>query len=91
MIAVTQRTCNLETTLKVTNWSQEEIEATSGDDNSDMRGLVDPRRRIQYVYEVYVEVVKLRMMAFGTGVLLQIRYDQYLLMKSCQNNYRCQQ
>ena len=72
----------METTLNVTNWSQEEIEGTSGDDNSDMKGSVDPRRRIQYVFEIYVEVVKLRMMAFETGVLLQIRCDQYLLIKS---------
>ena len=46
------------------DWSQEEIDAASDDDeNNDMEDIVDPRRRIRYVFKVYMEVAKLRLIA----------------------------
>ena len=46
------------------DWSQEEIDAASDDDeNNDMEDIVDPRRRIRYVFKVYMEVVKRRLIA----------------------------
>ena len=41
------------------DWSQEEIEAVSDDDeNNDMEDKNDPRRIIQYVHEIQIEVLK---------------------------------
>ena len=46
------------------DWSQEEIDAASDDDeNNDMEDIVDPRRRIRYVFKVYMEVAKRRLIA----------------------------
>ena len=46
------------------DWSQEEIDAASDDDeNNDMEDIVDPRRRSRYVFKVYMEVAKLRLIA----------------------------
>ena len=46
------------------DWSQEDIDAASDDDeNNDMEDIVDPRRRIRYVFKVYMELAKRRLIA----------------------------